>query len=99
MPLFDENYDFNLLFASFVQQYGINIIRDDITVQEYVALLSGISPDTPLGRVIQIRNTTDPKQLNPQAQAIRSEWLAYQAKTNPSSLMDPRDFIRAMKQR
>lgn len=44
---------------------------------EFVALLSGLSAESPLGRVVQIRCENDPKILEkftPQQHRIRREW-------------------------
>lgn len=44
---------------------------------EFCALLSGLSADSPLGRIVQIRVENDPKILKnftPQQRKIRSEW-------------------------
>lgn len=45
--------------------------------EEFKQLLSGIGPDTPLGRIVQIRSETDPdrlKSFSPSMRRIRSAW-------------------------
>ena len=45
--------------------------------EEFKQLLSGIGPDTPLGRIVQIRSETDPDRLksySPAMNRIRVEW-------------------------
>lgn len=44
---------------------------------EFCALLSGLSADSPLGRIVRIRAENDPKILEkftPHQRKIRSEW-------------------------
>lgn len=50
---------------------------------EFCDLLSGISPDSPLGRMVQIRLENDKdvlKHFTPTQRKIRSEWRSRQAK-------------------
>ena len=49
---------------------------------EFSALLSGLSPDTPLGTVVRIRSEDDPdviKNFTADQRRIRSEWRKRQA--------------------
>lgn len=44
---------------------------------EFKALLSGIGPDTPLGRIVAIRSETDPdvlKHFSKEQKRIHAEW-------------------------
>ena len=46
---------------------------------EFVSLLTGISPDTALGRIVSIRAETDKeilKNFNDEQRKIRNEWLS-----------------------
>ena len=46
---------------------------------EFVSLLTGISPDTALGRIVSIRAETDKeilKNFNVEQRKIRNEWLS-----------------------
>lgn len=78
--------------ASFAQQYGIRLFHEDLPYPEYRSLLTGISPDTPLGKIVAIRAERDPKavqQMTPDQRRIRSEWIAKQtAKTPVEQQMD-----------
>jgi hypothetical protein len=48
--------DFGLIEASFAAQYGIRLRRErDIRVSEFFTLLEGLLPETPLGRVLRMR--------------------------------------------
>jgi hypothetical protein len=45
--------------------------------EEFKALLSGLGPDTPLGRMVQIRSEEDEeilKYFTPEQKRIRREW-------------------------
>ena len=52
----------------------------DISHSEYIALLTGLGPDTSLGRIVSIRAETDPeiiKKFSRSEQQIYREWKAY----------------------
>lgn len=62
---------------------------------EFAALLSGISHDTPLGRIVEIRSETDRDRLKhytPDQKKIRHDWRTRQAQKMIES--DP-DYARA----
>lgn len=66
---------------------------------EFCDLLSGISSDSPLGRMVQIRLENDKdilKNFTPQQRKIRAEWRSRKAKA--VSVEDTSAFIEQMKQ-
>lgn len=77
---YDLYDDWMLIEASFATQYGIRLRNEnDMTWGEFCTLLSGVSADTPLGNVVQIRSEEDSekiKNFNPQQRKIRDEWLS-----------------------
>lgn len=76
-------FDSDLIIASFAQQYGIRLLREDISVREYRKLLIGLNGDTPLGYVVNIRSETDSEKINGmtnQEKKIRTEWQRFKAK-------------------
>lgn len=85
-PYYDLIEDFDLIVSSFLQQYGIRILSNDFKKMpwsEFCALLVGISPDTPLGRIVSIRAETDKEQIenfSKDQRRIWSEWRSRQAK-------------------
>ena len=70
--------DWELIEASFAQQYGIRLRReDDMSWDEFTTLLGGINGDTPLGHIVSIRAETDPeviKRFSASEKKIRNEW-------------------------
>lgn len=66
--------------SSFLSEYGIRIYSQDFKNMkwgEFCALLSGLSADSPIGRIVQIRAENDPKVLKhftAHQRKIRSEW-------------------------
>lgn len=84
-PYYDLLEDFDLIVSSFLSQYGFRIYSDDfknMRWDEFKALLSGLSPDTPLGRIVAIRAEDDPeiiKNFTPEQRRIRSSWRKHQA--------------------
>lgn len=75
---YDLDEDYALIEASFAQQYGIRLRNEDeMSWNEFCTLLSGLMPDTPLGRVVAIRAETNPdiiKNFNDGQRRIYNEW-------------------------
>jgi hypothetical protein len=65
---------------------------------EFKALLSGLGPDTALGRIVAIRTEDDKdvlKDFTPEQKRIRSEWRRKNAKTKKED--DTKKFLEDMK--
>lgn len=76
---YDFYDDWDLIESSIAQQYGIRLRNEikRISWSEVSMLISGLLPDTPLGRVIQIRSENDKEQLKhftPEMKKIRNDW-------------------------
>ena len=88
--------DWELIEASFAQQYGIRLRReDDMSWDEFITLLSGINGDTPLGRIVSIRAETDPeaiKRFSQSEKKIRNEWRTRHRKI----ITDKQEYEAAM---
>lgn len=71
--------DWELIESSFLSQYGIRLrADDDMSWSEFCSLLSGIMPETPLGRVVSIRAEKDIKVINSftkEQKKIHDDWL------------------------
>lgn len=51
---------------------------DDMSWNEFCNLLSGLMPDTPLGKIVAIRAEKDPKvikEFNETQRNIRNDWI------------------------
>lgn len=78
-PYYDLIEDFDLIISSFQAQYGIRLSRDlrGMKWTEFSALLSGLGPETPLGRIVTIRSEDDPdilKHFTKDQMQIRNQW-------------------------
>jgi hypothetical protein len=92
--------------SSFRQQYGIRLRTDahEMPWDEFRDLLAGLGPDTPLGRIVQIRTETDEKVLktySPEMRKINMEWQKKRANARAgaelsSFLADMQTAFRAM---
>ena len=93
---YDILEDWELIEASFAQQYGIRLRREeDMTWGEFSTLLAGINADSPLGHIVSIRAETDKekiKNFSPQERKIRSEWRSKHRNINSNK----EDYDRAM---
>lgn len=89
--------DWDLIVSSFQTQYGIRIYSDTFKTMkwdEFCALLSGISPETPLGRIVSIRAENDKevlKHFSKEQKRIRNEW-----RNRTAQQMDKDTFEQAM---
>lgn len=75
---YDLYEDYSLIEASFAQQYGIRLRQeDDMSWNEFCTLLSGIMPETPLGRIVSIRAEKDRSVIDrftPEQKKIYNDW-------------------------
>jgi hypothetical protein len=78
---YDIYEDWELIEASFLQQYNIRLRTiNDLPYEEFVIYLSGLLPETPLGNIVAIRsenNRDTLKHFTPQQKKIRSDWRKY----------------------
>ena len=86
--------------SSFQTQYGLRLSREinDMPWEEFCQLLSGIGPDTPLGRIVTIRSETDQNmidQFTPEQHRIWNEWRFKRAKKY--SEKDMKDVLNEFK--
>ena len=100
-PYYDLIEDFELIVASFQTQYGIRLSRDlkGMKWDEFKALLVGIGPDTPLGRIVSIRaedNEEILKHFTQDQHRIRNEWRSRRASC--VSEKETMEFLEQMKQ-
>ena len=75
---YDLMEDYPLIEASFLEQYGIRLAEVDMSWREFSDLLSCLSADTALGRIVAIRSETDAevlKNFTKSQREIRNEWL------------------------
>ena len=66
-----------LIEASFAMQYGIRLAKEDISFGEFCRSLSGLTADTPLGRVVAVRaekNVERIKAFGEHERSIRKKW-------------------------
>lgn len=67
--------------------------------EEFCDLISGLLPDTPLGRIIQIRTENDEevlKNFTPEMKKIRNDWQRKNAMKKSQKDVD--DFIASMQE-
>ncbi|MEA4999303.1 MAG: Gp15 family bacteriophage protein [Candidatus Limiplasma sp.] len=76
-PVMDFEFDAEAIYASFLQQYGIDLLSSDMHWVVFRALLAGINEDTPFGRRIKVR-TMDESDLTAKGKAqlrkLRDMW-------------------------
>lgn len=61
-PYYDLLEDWDLIISSFLTQYGLRIRTKEfetVSWDEFRSLLAGLSPETPLGRMVAIRSESD----------------------------------------
>ena len=82
---YDFYDDWDLIESSIAQQYGIRLRNEINTISwsEVRMLISGLLPDTPLGKVIQIRSENNKETLKHythEMHKIRNDWRNRMAK-------------------
>ena len=84
-PYYDLFEDWDLIVSSFLSQYGLRLSTKEFkTVDwaEFSALLSGLSAETALGRIVSIRSETDAdtiKRFSPYQKKIYDDWRTKQS--------------------
>ena len=61
-PYYDLFEDWDLIISSFLTQYGLRIRTKEfetVSWDEFRSLLAGLSPETPVGRMVAIRSESD----------------------------------------
>lgn len=87
-----------MIISSFQMQYGMRIYSEvfkTVSWDEFKALICGISPDTPLGRMVSIRAEEDKdilKVFTRDQKRIRNEW-----RNRSSKKMDADTYEEEMK--
>lgn len=76
---YDFYDDWDLIEASIAKQYGIRLRNEIKTISwnEVKMLISGLLPDTPLGKIVSVRcenNKDTLKTFTPEMKRIRNEW-------------------------
>ena len=98
-PYYDLFEDWDLIVSSFLSQYGIRLSTKEFkTVDwaEFSALLSGLSADTALGRIVSIRSETDAetiKRFSSYQKKIYDDW-----RTKQSERMTEEEYEAEMRQ-
>ncbi|MBQ8803482.1 MAG: hypothetical protein IJZ53_07615 [Tyzzerella sp.] len=92
-PYYDLIEDFDLIVSSFQTQYGIRLSRDlkGMKWDEFKDLLSGLGPETPLGRIVSIRAEEDKdilKHFTKDQHKIRNAWRSKKAKQMSQNEID-----------
>lgn len=91
-----------MIISSLLSQYGIRVYSSEFQSmqwKEFIALLSGLGPDTPLGRIVQIRSEEDKdilKGFTRGQHRIRNAWRSRKAKKIQPE--DMNQFLESMKQ-
>lgn len=100
---YDLREDWALIEASIASQYGIRLRQaSDMPWSEFINLVTGLLPETPLGAIVKIRSENDPnvlKQFSKDQLAIRSKWRekqAFQQLDDPEVLKKSMDNLSAM---
>ena len=97
-PYYDLFEDWDLIVSSFLSQYGLRLSTKDFkTVDwaEFSALLSGLSADTALGKVVAIRSETDQetiKRFSSYQKKIYDDW-----RTKQSERMTEEEYAAEMR--
>lgn len=100
-PYYDLFEDWDLIVSSFLSQYGLRIRTrefESVSWDEFKSLLTGIAPDTALGRMVAIRSETDKdviKHFTRDQKRIYDEWRNRKAE---HVLQEPGNYEKQMKQ-
>lgn len=93
--------DFELIVASFSQQYSIRLLESHLSWCEFCMLLAGLNSKSPLGQIVAIRSEKDGqvlKRFTKDQKRIRNEWLTKHCRVSESQFEDAmRSFEKMFK--
>lgn len=69
----DWNIDSEYIYAAFLQQYGINLIKDDLHWHDFLSFFSALH-DTKINEIISARYIKDEKGTTKGMKEIRDAW-------------------------
>ena len=69
----DFEKDAEAIYSAFMQSYGINLHKDELTAGEFLCLLRNIPEDTRLAETIRIRTMELPKDPQAKAKVVRAK--------------------------
>lgn len=81
--VFDFLYDYDLVYAAFMQAYGIDIEDGDIPIARFLALFDGLPQGTRLAEVMELRAKKPPKRTASNAEYINALMRAKRAVALP----------------
>ncbi|MBU5439501.1 bacteriophage Gp15 family protein [Tissierella sp. MSJ-40] len=97
---FDLYEDWGFIETSFAIQYNIRLREEtEMSWGEFITLLGGIMPKTPLGQIISIRSENDKdtlKHFTPEQHRVRNEWRS--RNTSKIVQMDKKQVERQIKE-
>ena len=97
---YDLFEDYDLIEASFAQQYGIRLRQEDsMTWDEFCSLLSGLNGETPLGCVVRIRSEKDRKviqKFTKNEREIYNAWKRKHMRKPNATIEDGERTLRAL---
>ncbi len=104
--LYDIEFDADLIEKSITAQYGVlPYAQSCLPYKDWAALVSGLMPESLLGRVIGIRAEQDKsviEQMSPHQLKIRREWQrflnGYQLKNEEQTRQELENLQQALKQ-
>lgn len=69
--------DGDYIYAAFLQQYGIDLIEDNLHWHKFLALLHGITEDTKLGSIMTYRSYTgeSSEDMKVQYRKLKEAWM------------------------
>ena len=88
---FDFETDADLIYAGFMQQYGIDLQREDMHWWKFMILLENLGTDTRLQKVMEYRTIdTSSKNLSKEQRKFLKAMQRYFELGNPSAEKDER---------
>lgn len=99
----DEPYsfehDWDLIYSSFKQQYGINLLNDDMHWFEFKGMLDNLNQDTPLMRIVGYRTTDISKIKDKEQKRLAGDLKDYYTLGKANKKRSSKDVEKEMEER
>ena len=89
--IFDFTQDAGLIYSSFLSDYGIDLLREDMHWHKFLTLFKNLSPDSAFMRVVAIRsiNPADIKDASRRSEIVKKQRVfALRSEVNEDSIAD-----------
>lgn len=90
--------DFALIYSSFLEQYGIDLSKEELDADTFTNLLSTLKSDTSLGNVVMIRAEKDRDVIKKFNSSQRNIYTSWKNRQNKAKTLTDEEILKRQKE-